>query len=909
MDERTGVFRAETDDYLVRALVQQFAKILALFVEKPKLAVAVRDVGGAPLVRWLGEAACPALGAAAFGSTSSSSHRVEYMRALGAIFAVEDVAVDAGREGLNHFPLDQLLGYLAAVNEDTLARAAAVDLLLAALRHPSRAQRTADAARFMAGAGTTRESLSLVWQLAGIGDAEVLATLQRRCIADVRFEAELLGSFCDALGVVDGRGGVDAVRDCGAICSFLRAAGSRPGPTAEEGVPKMHEARMAEAARTLDTADPSIELFRIVLGRCPDRREYLECLLQSEPVAVEAIELLSAHVAAIPHALWSGLILPFVMQNLHCARRVSGGPCDGNASDTQNLQEMALLVRDCAIAFYPLGYSTTHAMSLDLGLALFRCLTSAMYAGYTQAERYAQCAAQVCATHLSQGSSQWLIEMMRSGDSTSSSDDGPVEAAQWDSTVSGAVALALLGLENGDGTGASETQVAIDETQKATVLSTFAGLPLSHKTVHLFTIIARDHRLLAQHSAAIDTLLTAVERWLDELVARLCASSAPPAYDQVGIGGGRTEVPAASPVVILAVDLDMLGGIMEMLRVLVPNLHPTNALRLFDLALKVLALLPAEHAGCDATGYTDTMLEAVVRCIARGGGVARIPAAALAQACAVSGERTRSLLAQLLPEHMLSDSSPMVRAEALRTLGSSTSPDWVQRCGHTVLSACIAQPRGEGGTADAGGGGRNRVDDLLRMLHLDAREGAFEVEQLQLAIAAAPCLAEVAQLAGEVGQQAAYRLAAFSRLSQYSDPMGEPHAAIAAAEQRIPAEHQSIYATQDGIRVGATAAGGVPVGDGHTGDGLELTALGSKAQPHQAAPPPIVMASIVQPVAFAHVHGNDAAVDSPPVLQAVVVAESDASWQGIHQIATGGYVIQGVKSSEEDLKCVHPMRK
>jgi hypothetical protein len=509
--------------------------------------------------------------------------------------------------------------------------------------------------------------------------------------------------------------------------------------------------------------------------------------------------------------------------------------------------------------------------------------------------------------------------MMQSEDATGSSNDGPGEVPQWEATGSGAVALALLGLENGDGTGASDTQIAIDETQKATVLTTFARLPLSYKTVYLFTIMARDHRLLAQHSAAIDTLLTAVERWVDELVARLCASSAPPAYDRVGqmpVGGGCDGMAAASPVVILAVDLDMLGSIMEMLRVLVPHLHPTNALRLFDLALKVLALLPEEHAGCDANGYTDAMLEAVVGCIARGGGVARISSAALAQACTVSGERTRSLLAQLLPEHMLSDPSPMVRAEALRTLGCSTSSDWVQRCGHTVLSACIAQPRSEDGTADAGGGGRNRVDELLRVLHLDAKGGDFEVEQLQLAIAGAPCLAEVAQLSTELGQQAAYRLAAFSRLSQYSDPMRQPHAAIAAAEQRIPAAHQSIYATQDGIRIGATAAGGTSVDGGDaTSEGLELTELGSTTQPHQA-PPPIVMASVVSPVVVAHVHDGDAATEISPVLQAVVVEDSDASWQGIQRIATGRYVIQGGQSSdpEEDLKgnvekCVNPMRK
>jgi hypothetical protein len=315
LDARTGVFSAETDDYLVRALVQQVAKILSLFVEKPKLAAAVQDGGGAPLLRWLGEVACPALAGAAFGSASPSSHRIEYMRALGAAFALEDVAVDASREGLSYFPMEQLLRCLVSRDEEPLARAAATELLLGALRHPARAKRTADAARFIAGAGTTRGSMSLVWQLAGISDAAVIATLQRRCADDARFEVEVLGSLCDALGELDGRGGVDAInaaRDCGSICLFLRAAGSRPAPSAEEGVPNSHSVWAAEAERTLVSADPSMELFRAVLGRCPGQREYLECLLQRQPVAAEAIELLSSHMAAIPHALWSGLILPFV---------------------------------------------------------------------------------------------------------------------------------------------------------------------------------------------------------------------------------------------------------------------------------------------------------------------------------------------------------------------------------------------------------------------------------------------------------------------------------------------------------------------------------------------------------------------------------------------------------------------
>ena len=945
LDERTGGFGADTDDYFVRLLMQQFAKILDLFVEKPKLAAAVQDARGAGLLlNWLGGSACPALCAAAFGSAAPPSHRIEYMRALTAVFAVEGVALAAGREGLSHDPLEQLLACVVSLDEDQLARAAATELLLATLRHPRRAARSSHAARTLASTATTHAAMSLVWQLGGLGDAEALPTLQRRCSADAGVAVEVLGSLCDAVGDLSGSSGVDAARDAGPICAILRAAGSRPGPSAEEGVPRLDRVgsgRSTAAAAAAAAAVTPMDLFRAILGRCPDNSEYLQCLLEPELVPVEAIELLSAQGAAIPEALWTGVILPFAAQLLHRAHRARS-PAGSRADPAANqVQETALLVRDCAMVFYPLGQSAARGLSPDLGLALFRCLLSAIHAGYTQTERFAECAAQVCAMHLSQGSTRWLVEMLSSDDAADLTKADPIEVAQWGAANSGAVALALLGLESGDGTGTSGSHVTLDDTQMAAVLSTFAGVPISHKTLYLFTTLGRDYRLLAHHSAAIGTLLSNLERWVGELVGRLSASTAPPSYAKVGQmsgggGGGSdgTAAAVATPVVIAAVDLDLLGCVIEMLRVLVPHLHPSNALLLFDLALKVLALLPAEHSGTDATGYTDTMLEAVIRCIASGGGVARISAAAFSQACTVSGVRTRSLLAQLLPEHMLSDPAPMVRAEALRTLGTSASSDWVQRCGHTVLSASIARAGGSGSASDADRGdgrGSNRVDEVLRLLHLDVKEAEFEVEQLQLAIAAAPCLAEVAQVAGELGRQAAERLAAFSRLSQFSDPMREPHPAIAAAEERVPEVHQSIYATQDGIRVGAAGAPGAEEAEGGAGmvAGLELVDM--QQQHQQQQPPPliaactvpvvacaddgggggggraaipagVVLATAVEPV-VAHLAGGGEP-DSPAaaILQAVVVQESDASWEGIQRIhvATAHYVVEGGKDQDPD---------
>lgn len=901
IDERTGVFGAQTDDYFVRLLMQQFAKILGLFVEKPKLAAAVQDAGGAPLLRWLGSSACPALGTAAFGSASPHSHRIEFMRALTMVLAVEGVALSAGREGLvgYTYPLEELVACIVSLDEDQLVCATATELLLGTLRHPSRAPRSVHAARLIAASATTRNAFAMVCQLGGLGDPEALSALQTRCTAHARVAAEVLGALCDAIGDLGGGSGIDPRRDCEAICTILRVAGSRPGPSAEEGVPCAQSVESAGAVR-FEAAVTAMDLFRAVLGRCPDKPEYLRCLLEPDTVSVETIELLSTHGASIPPQLWSEIVLPFVAQELNRACRarwhqsVAGSTTGGPTLNAVYVQEITLLVRDCSMMFYPLGQSAARGSSPGLGVLLFRCLLSAMHAGFNQTERFAECAAQVCAIHLGQGASQWLVDML------SSKDEAPVgvaltsqdqhEVNTWGLTAAAAVTLALLGLDGGDGTGASGTQVTIDQTQIAAVLSACVEAPISHKTLHLFTILGRDYRVLAPHADAIGALLSNIERWISDLVVRLSASAAPPSYALVGqLGGDSNGAIASSPVVIAALDLDMLRCVMETLRVLVPHLQPTNALLLFDLALKVLALLPTE----EVTGYTDAMLEAVIRCIAQGGGVARISAAALSQACTVSGVQTRGLLAQLLPEHMLSDPSPLVRAEALRTLGLSASPERVQLCGHIVLSASIA--RADGSDSD-NAGGSNRVDEVLRLLHLDVKEAEFEVEQLQLAIAAAPCLAEVAQLPGELGRQAAQRLAAFSRLSRFSDPMREPHPTIAEAEQRIPGAHQSIYSTEDRNRLGVARP---PPADEMGPAGVELTEMQPAAATAATVSADVVFATAVEPVAGAQLNSGDAAA-SLPVLQAVVVQDADASWQEIQKLATARYVVEGGKDQDPD---------
>ena len=354
LDERSGAFSPGADDYFVRLLMQQFEQVLGLFVAKPKLAAVVQCSEGAPLLVWLGAAACPALGGAALGGASPPSHRVEYMQALAACFALEGIALTACAAGLDYDPLEPLLARIMLADEDPLARAAATELLVVILRHPGRAARcSAGAARVLAAGASARAAFSLVWRLGGLSDAEALASAQRRCSLDRNVAVEALASLCDAVGD-SGGSGVDAARDCLPICALLRACSSgsgerRPGPSAEEGYPPLPLPNQQHAAleATSSGGDGSagvapMDLFRAVLGRCPDRPEYLQCLLEPGPAAlpVEAVELLSAHSAAIPEALWVGIILPFAAQVLHGshrARRQRSGGGGAGVPKTMNI--------------------------------------------------------------------------------------------------------------------------------------------------------------------------------------------------------------------------------------------------------------------------------------------------------------------------------------------------------------------------------------------------------------------------------------------------------------------------------------------------------------------------------------------------------------------------------------------
>ena len=75
------------------------------------------------------------------------------------------------------------------------------------------------------------------------------------------------------------------------------------------------------------------------------------------------------------------------------------------------------------------------------------------------------------------------------------------------------------------------------------------------------------------------------------------------------------------------------------------------------------------------------------------------------------------------------------------------------------------------------------------------------------------------------------------------------------------------------------------------------------------------MATLVQPNDTVR-DGNGGAAAETPVLQAVLVEESDASWQGIRQLATARYVIQGAHSQDTSAglkgcaeQCPNPLSK
>ena len=248
----------------------------------------------------------------------------------------------------------------------------------------------------------SRVVFSLCWRLGGLSDAACLASVQQRCRGDVRLPSEVLAALESA--VTDGD--VDARRDSTAICEILRSCQQTgPGgagllPSAEEGIPGREG-----ASSSSDRAAAAMDLFRALLDRCPDREDYLRCLLEPTVVPIEALELVSARASAIPEPLWIAVILPFVEQLLSGASRGRDGALE---------QESILLLRECVTAFYQ-GQSQGVQASVALGQTLFRGLLSAMQSGAEERRTCADCAATVCATHLAHGSLGWLAEMLAGG--------------------------------------------------------------------------------------------------------------------------------------------------------------------------------------------------------------------------------------------------------------------------------------------------------------------------------------------------------------------------------------------------------------------------------------------------------------------------------------------------------------
>ena len=122
------------------------------------------------------------------------------------------------------------------------------------------------------------------------------------------------------------------------------------------------------------------------------------------------------------------------------------------------------------------------------------------------------------------------------------------------------------------------------------------------------------------------------------------------------------------------------GGIVETLTALASRITSEHAAQLFELFLKVIAMSPPSDVEQDInarTMYSDTCLSHIVAQIEVG---TQLSSYAVQEALKIGGTKTRIELAKHEPWSLLTDSHPLVREAAMRSLS---------KCDLSIIYQCI----------------------------------------------------------------------------------------------------------------------------------------------------------------------------------------------------------------------------
>ncbi len=85
----TFLTNSRTDDYVVKSLMENFRKIISIFVTKPKFHALIITEDAKPLINWLAEIVIPMLQAGALRSGVPKPNRIEFLKSIRGLLGMD----------------------------------------------------------------------------------------------------------------------------------------------------------------------------------------------------------------------------------------------------------------------------------------------------------------------------------------------------------------------------------------------------------------------------------------------------------------------------------------------------------------------------------------------------------------------------------------------------------------------------------------------------------------------------------------------------------------------------------------------------------------------------------------------------------------------------------------------------
>jgi len=440
-----------------------------------------------------------------------------------------------------------------------------------------------------------------------------------------------------------------------------------------------------------------VSLLDAILDKYPSSVSFIRFSLS--PPTLAGLNTILGVTERINIDVWDQELLPL------CRQQLERMQLQGVSGDMFE-QTIVDLVREACRIFYidELATPTSH-----FGRHLFMTVVEAVRHGYAETERFPACAVQIMTCHSAHGGFLWFREALSRDICHNNKTYNCIRE----------MAFRLLGLVV-----AADAQPPTPE--HVDVMLSVIATSSTPAALVIYRDIEEDApRFLSPHEDKVESVL----RSIAGAVACMLQQQ--------------------------LVDVHLLQPAADFLVHLARRVSPRLCPLLLDVSLRVLALLTASSSG-EYWLQSDESLSAIAE---------KIPAAdtvgmsALQEALRVGGEKTRGVVARLVPTLCLSDPHPSVRAVALQALQHDAK--LVQEHASLILQA--ADPR-------------------WRPAQLD---GDLDVWGLELGLASAQALATLATHHPASLASAVERLVAAAQHSMEHDAMSVPHPLLVAALDRV----------------------------------------------------------------------------------------------------------------------------